>query len=86
MTLKGNAVYVDLKVRDMATFATLNKLYVASFGLMPPVRVCVQPVSADRGCVSMAVLALSNEKLKTRKNLHVQSFSKWAPANIGPYS
>ena len=41
MTLKANAVYVDLKVRDMATFATLNKLYIASFGLMPPVRVCV---------------------------------------------
>ena len=34
----------------------------------------------------MAVLALSNDQLKTRKNLHVQSFSKWAPANIGPYS
>ena len=86
MTLKDNAVYVDLKVRDMATFATLNKLYVASFGLKPPVRVCVQPVPSETGKVSMSVFALSNELLKSRQNLHVQSFSKWAPANIGPYS
>ena len=34
----------------------------------------------------MTVLALSSERLATRKNLHVQGFSKWAPANIGPYS
>ena len=86
MTLKDNAIYVDLKVRDMAQFATLNKLYVASFGLKPPVRVCVQPVSADKGEISMSVLALSNAKIASKINLHVQSFSKWAPANIGPYS
>ena len=34
----------------------------------------------------MTVLAVSDEILETRNNLHVQSFSKWAPANIGPYS
>lgn len=43
MTLARNGIYVDLKVRDMAQFATLNKLYIDSFGLKPPVRVCVQP-------------------------------------------
>ena len=46
MTLAQNAIYVDLKVRDMAQFATLNKLYVNSFGLRPPVRVCVQPTGS----------------------------------------
>ena len=34
----------------------------------------------------MTVLALSSDQLASRKNLHVQGFSKWAPANIGPYS
>ena len=41
MNLKTNAVYVSLQVRDMSTFAQLNQLYFKSFGLRPPVRVCV---------------------------------------------
>lgn len=86
MSLRKNGVYVNLQVRDMATFAQLNKLYVQSFGLRPPVRVCVQPIGSDIGRVCMGAYCLSDAKLQSRVNLHVQSFSRWAPANIGPYS
>lgn len=53
MNLRTNGVYVNLQVRDMGTFAELNKLYVQSFGLKPPVRVCVQPLSKDIGRVCL---------------------------------
>ena len=34
----------------------------------------------------MGALIANDSQLAGRVNLHVQSFSKWAPANIGPYS
>ena len=34
----------------------------------------------------MGALIATDAQLTGRVNLHVQSFSKWAPANIGPYS
>lgn len=82
MTLKENAVYISLIVTDMQQFAILNKVYAARFGLKPPVRVCVQALAV--GKMGMGVFACSKNTIKL--NLHVQSFSKWAPANIGPYS
>ena len=86
MSVKHNAVYVNLIVRDMETFATLNKLYVARFGLRPPVRVCVQALPKEHGDIAMGAFACAKSLLDKRVNLHVQSFSTWAPANIGPYS
>lgn len=86
LNLRSHAVYVNLQVRDMATFAQLNQLYVQSFGLMPPVRVCVQNIGNDIGRVCMGALYATPAQLAGRVNLHVQSFSTWAPANIGPYS
>ncbi len=53
MTLRQNAVFVNLQVRDMGTFAQLNQLYVQSFGLKPPVRVCVQNITSEMGRVCM---------------------------------
>ena len=70
----------------MSTFVEVNKLYVNSFGLKPPVRVCVQCLPSDSSRLSMSALCLSDDLLEKRKNLHVQSFSRWAPANVGPYS
>jgi len=43
-------------------------------------------VTIDTGRVCMGAYCATNAQLEGRVNLHVQSFSKWAPANIGPYS
>ena len=53
---------------------------------MPPVRVCVQNIGNDIGQVCMGALYATASQLNGRVNMHVQSFSTWAPANIGPYS
>ena len=71
MTLKDNGVYVNLQVRDMGTFAQLNQLYVKSFALSPPVRVCVQNVTADQGEVCMGAYCATKTQLAGRQNLHV---------------
>ena len=34
----------------------------------------------------MGAYCATDEQLQGRQNLHVQGFSRWAPANIGPYS
>ena len=34
----------------------------------------------------MGALFVNDAQLNGRVNMHVQSFSTWAPANIGPYS
>lgn len=66
----------------MQKFIDLNKLYIKRFGLKPPVRVCVQ--ATDKNDLAMSVFAVGTGT--PVKNIHVQSFSTWAPANIGPYS
>lgn len=82
MSLKGNAIAVSLYIPDMTKFVPLNKRYAARFGLRPPVRVCVQLTTNDD--IGMGVIAApTGTKII---NVHVQSFSTWAPANIGPYS
>lgn len=63
----------------MNKFAAINRLYAEHFGLRPPARVCVQ----GTGAMGMAAIAVSDTEVA---NVHVQSFSAWAPANIGPYS
>lgn len=86
MSLEDNAISVTLQVRDMSQFASLNALYVKHFNLKPPVRVCVQCEPSDRGEVGIQVFACTKELLVQRENMHVQSISRWAPPNIGPYS
>eukprot|EP00353_Schmidingerella_taraikaensis_P001979 CAMPEP_0185598902 /NCGR_PEP_ID=MMETSP0434-20130131/82317_1 /TAXON_ID=626734 ORGANISM="Favella taraikaensis, Strain Fe Narragansett Bay" /NCGR_SAMPLE_ID=MMETSP0434 /ASSEMBLY_ACC=CAM_ASM_000379 /LENGTH=51 /DNA_ID=CAMNT_0028228061 /DNA_START=342 /DNA_END=497 /DNA_ORIENTATION=+ len=34
----------------------------------------------------MGAYCATEAQLQGRQNLHVQGFSRWAPANIGPYS
>ena len=54
-------MYVCLHVDEMEAFAALNKIYVARFGLKPPVRVCVQTVETKHADIGMSVLACSSE-------------------------
>ena len=71
MNLRNNGVYVCLFVRDMGTFAQLNQLYVQSFGLRPPVRVCVQSIDNVNGRVKMGAYCATPTQMEGRVNMHV---------------
>ncbi|XP_059062770.1 uncharacterized protein LOC131855508 [Achroia grisella] len=86
---------VNIYMRDMNEYATLNQVYVENFCFPnPPTRVCVQcPLPSDVGLLLDAVAhkAVPNDhetdtNSKERVTMHVQGISHWAPANIGPYS
>eukprot|EP00347_Sterkiella_histriomuscorum_P002612 403367470 len=90
MSLSRNTLKVTLYIADMSQFVQLNKVYQQYFGLKPPVRVCVElcpDINNDKLVYVQVICACDNaiERLQ-RQNLHVQGFSNWAPANIGPYS
>lgn len=84
---------------DGAKFSSANAAYASFFGASPPARACVGVggtgvvmdciawVGEPSGSLTDKAIA---KKIKgdtgTRKALHVQSLSYWAPANIGPYS
>ncbi|KNC71147.1 hypothetical protein SARC_16318, partial [Sphaeroforma arctica JP610] len=83
---------VHLLVADMAQFAQVNAEYVRVFAERPPSRVCVQVplpegVLVQLHCVAHAPTSATDTSSRaTRECLHVQSISRWCPANIGPYS
>jgi diphthine-ammonia ligase len=77
-----------LILRSMADFQVVNKAYSTMFtSTLPPSRVtisCGNDIPAGKH-VLMNVTCCRQRGI-TRKGLHVQSRSYWAPANIGPYS
>lgn len=75
-------VSVCLYIRDMTDYPRINSVYSQYFDLNPPVRVCVQ---APITCYAM-IEAVATSSFDSKRSLHVQSVSHWAPANIGPYS
>ncbi|KAG1907061.1 meiotically up-regulated 71 protein [Suillus fuscotomentosus] len=93
--LQGILQSHDLCIEDVANitlllpslapkiFAAANKAYAEFFGVSPPSRACVG-VDLPEGV--RVILECVARKDNTRRALHVQSLSYWAPANIGPYS
>ncbi|KAG1872757.1 hypothetical protein C8R48DRAFT_695539, partial [Suillus tomentosus] len=93
--LQGILQSHDLRIEDVANitlllpslapkiFAAANKAYAEFFGVSPPSRACVG-VDLPEGVG--VILECVARKDNTRRALHVQSLSYWAPANIGPYS
>ncbi|KAK6519451.1 hypothetical protein TWF281_003285 [Arthrobotrys megalospora] len=79
-----------LLLRSMDDFQAINKVYSSYFSDFPnpPSRVCVAIGDAmpQNIGVLLSVIADTPEHGDTRKALHVQSRSYWAPANVGPYS
>ncbi|CZT42709.1 related to ATP-binding domain-containing protein 4 [Rhynchosporium secalis] len=77
-------------LRSMDDFASINKVYGTLFTKPnPPSRVTISCGTLLPPHLSLMIhLAVSNtpSSQATRKSLHVQSRSYWAPANIGPYS
>nr|POE51569.1 diphthine--ammonia ligase [Quercus suber] len=81
-------VYTSIVMRDMADFPDINAVYGSFFTQPnPPARVTVACANALPVGAHVA-LAFTSAKSQgdSRKCLHVQSQSYWAPANIGPYS
>ncbi|RYP49737.1 hypothetical protein DL768_004606 [Monosporascus sp. mg162] len=83
-----NAVII---LRHMSDFPTINKLYGSLFEEPnPPSRVTISCGDAlPEGCFIAVYLTVHNQlgsDPASRRGLHVQSRSYWAPANIGPYS
>ena len=79
-------VKVMMYVDSMQSYGAMNAQYSKFFGLNPPVRVCVG-VGVDKlpvGC--KLVISVVGIREGEKKVLHVQGWSHWAPANIGPYS
>ena len=84
-----DVAYTSIILRDMGDFASINAVYGAYFlDPNPPARVTIACAGVlPKGkylTVSMTVVSLTDAA--SRKGLHVQSRSYWAPANIGPYS
>lgn len=84
----SSIVHATLLLRDMSLFPTVNPIYASLWprGLPnPPARVTVAAPLPDGIEVALSLM-VDLGKRETRKGLHVQGRSYWAPANIGPYS
>ncbi|RMZ77117.1 hypothetical protein DV737_g4531, partial [Chaetothyriales sp. CBS 132003] len=85
----SNATFCLLLLSNMDDFAAVNPVYAKMFPTgqpNPPARVTIAVDSLPpKAKVSLSVIVDARNR-KSRKALHVQSRSYWAPANIGPYS
>ena len=81
-------VFTTIVLRSISQFDRVNKVYGLLFTKpSPPARVTVAVGEAlpDGHHIMMSVVVDLMHR-NTRRGLHVQSRSYWAPANIGPYS
>ena len=85
-----DVLYVHLYLSDMSQFAMVNDTYVryiteenCPHGVPSRSTIEIPLVEGDLGKAFIEVLAVKD---KTKKVLHVQSISCWAPSCIGPYS
>ncbi|KAI4158580.1 MAG: hypothetical protein LQ342_007319 [Letrouitia transgressa] len=84
-----NISFVTLLLDTMNNFQTVNEIYAQQFQRrsLPPARITVAcGNSLPIGVKVMASFVVESYHDQSRKGLHVQSRSYWAPANIGPYS
>lgn len=84
-------ISTTLLLRSIDDFGPINQIYAVRLwpkGLPnPPSRVTIAATLPEDTHVSLSVvLDLDISSAESRKGLHVQSLSYWAPANIGPYS
>jgi diphthine-ammonia ligase len=85
----SDIAYTSIILRNMADFAAVNAAYGKCFQHpSPPARItlsCASVLPKD-ALVTISATSIAPSPAKSRKGLHVQSRSYWAPANIGPYS
>jgi len=81
----ASASHVRLYLPSMAGFEPANSAYVSAIpGPDPPARACLAPGGVALPVVTVDVVAPLNPT--SRRVLHVQTISPWAPACIGPYA
>ncbi|KAF8107716.1 hypothetical protein N665_0118s0080 [Sinapis alba] len=85
-----NVLYVHLYISDMSEFAVANETYVkfithekCPFGVPSRSTIELPLVQAGLGKAYVEVLVANDQ---SKRVLHVQSISSWAPSCIGPYS
>lgn len=85
-----NVLYIHLYIADMKEFATANETYVkfikqekCPFGVPSRSTVELPLLQVGLGSAYVDVLVTNDH---TKRVLHVQSISSWAPSCIGPYS
>lgn len=85
-----NVLYIHLYIADMSEFAVANETYVkfitqekCLFGVPSRSTIELPLVQAGFGKAYVEVLVSNDE---SKRVLHVQSISCWAPSCIGPYS
>lgn len=76
----ADVICTTIYVKKMSDFSLMNSVYGSYFDINPPSRITVE-ANLDYN-VQIDIVASKSIK----KSLHVQGFSYWAPANIGPYS
>ncbi|XP_018493054.1 diphthine--ammonia ligase isoform X2 [Raphanus sativus] len=85
-----NVLYIHLYISDMTEFAVANETYVkfitqekCPFGVPSRSTIELPLVQAGLGKAYVEVLVANDH---SKRVLHVQSISSWAPSCIGPYS
>lgn len=85
-----NVLYIHLYIADMNGFTTANDTYVryitqekCPFGVPSRSTVELPLLQVGLGSAYIEVLVANDH---TKRVLHVQSISSWAPSCIGPYS
>lgn len=85
-----HVLYIHLYISDMSEFAVANETYVkfitqekCPFGVPSRSTIELPLVQAGLGKAYIEVLVANDE---SKRVLHVQSISCWAPSCIGPYS
>lgn len=81
-----NVTFVVLQLASMRDFASVNQWYQKYFDVVnPPARVTIATTLPSDVRFSLSLI-IDLRASQSRRGLHVQSRSYWAPANIGPYS
>ncbi|XP_057476427.1 diphthine--ammonia ligase isoform X2 [Actinidia eriantha] len=86
----GNVLYIHLYIADMCEFAKANETYVrfitqdkCKFGVPSRSTIELPLLQVGLGRAYIEVLVANDQ---SKRVLHVQSISCWAPSCIGPYS
>lgn len=84
----ADVAFVHLYLPDMAFFGAANGAYVSTVPrTAPPARACVAHAGGAFVSVDATVLLpRAADSAVSRRVMHVQSISGWAPACIGPYA
>jgi diphthine-ammonia ligase len=82
----GQIAIINIFISSMDLFFLINAVYATFFGTSPPARACVGADLPEGIRVRLECIAFKESNSLDRQALHVQGFSYWAPANIGPYS